>query len=274
MDRIQTAIAKARAARQAGPVAARDRTAAAGAAAPAVADAWTALTEIALRPRHLAAQRIVAHTDCQESAPFDMMRTKLVFQLRERGWTRVAITSPGSGCGKTTTCLNLAFSLARQAELRIMALELDLQRPRMATALGLEEARRFASVLEGKRRPEEELLRVGHNLALGVTSERVAYSAELLATSRAGAEIDAIEAVYRPDVMLFDLPPVLTGDDTLAFVDQVDCVLMVAAAEESTVGEIDRAGEMLSEHSQVLGVVLNKLRFGTAGTGYGYGYGD
>jgi Mrp family chromosome partitioning ATPase len=80
--------------------------------------------------------------------------------------------------------------------------------------------------------------------------------------------VDEIEEMLKPDVMLFDTAPVLTGDDTLAFADQVDCALLVAAAEESTIAEIDRAGELLAGHTQVLGVVLNKCRFLSRSEGY------
>ena len=74
--------------------------------------------------------------------------------------------------------------------------------------------------------------------------------------------------------MLFDMPPLLVSDDTIAFLDQVDCVLMIAAAEESTMGEIDRCGKELARHTQVLGVVLNKCRFMDRDEGYDYDYGD
>jgi protein-tyrosine kinase len=59
--------------------------------------------------------------------------------------------------------------------------------------------------------------------------------AELLSAARTADMIDEIEAQLRPDVVLFDLSPVLVSDDAIAFLDQVDCALMVAAAEESTV---------------------------------------
>ena len=73
--------------------------------------------------------------------------------------------------------------------------------------------------------------------------------------------IDALEARLRPDVILFDMSPMLVGDDALAFLDQVDCALMVAAAEETTVAEIEKCGADLAKRTQVLGVVLNKCRY-------------
>jgi len=53
----------------------------------------------------------------------------------------------------------------------------------------------------------------------------------------------------------------LVSDDALAYLDQVDCALMVAAAEETTVAEIEKCGKDLAMRTQVLGVVLNKCRY-------------
>ncbi len=269
MERIQSAIAKARAARHASP---GDAPALARSAAPdpGLSATWAALGEATLNPRRLAAARVVAHVPCPEATAFDVMRTSLLTQLRERGWTRVAITSPGSACGKTTVCLNLAFSLARQSELRVLVLEMDLRRPAIARALGLPGEPRFASVLDGSATAERQLVRIGANLALGVNLQPVPSPAELLSSTQASAAIDGIEARFRPDVILFDMPPVLLADDTMAFLDQVDCALIVAAAEQSTVTEIDRAGKELAGQTQVLGVVLNKCRYIDRGDGYGY----
>jgi protein-tyrosine kinase len=274
MERIQTAIAKARAARLATGGTAQHAEVPVAPTAPGAATgptaAWMKLAEATLKPRKLDAARIVAHRPGPEAAPFDLMRTNLLRHLREQNWTRVAITSPSSGCGKTTTSLNLAFSLARQADLRVMVLELDLRRPSMARTLGLSGPLRFSGVLDGSESMQTQLLRWGTNLAFGVSSDPVSSPAELLSSARAAEVVDAIEARYRPDVMLLDVPPVLVSDDTIAFLDQVDCALMVAAAEHSTFGQIDRTGKELAEHTKVLGVVLNKCRLLDRNDGYGY----
>lgn len=271
MERLQAAIAKARAAREELSKATPANTQPAGSVTPdTVQQAWAALPEPALDPQRLAAARIVAHRTGPETAAYDLMRTNLLHQLRAQGWRRVAVTSPGSGAGKTTVCLNLAFSLARQPELRVMVLEMDLRRPSMTQKLGLGGGYRFSGVLEDSQTPESQLVRGGPNLAFGLTSVAVPRPAELLASASAAAAIDALEERYRPDVILFDMPPVLVSDDTLAFMSRVDCALMVAGAEECTVKEIDRCGSELAAHTRVLGVVLNKCRFMDAEEGYGY----
>lgn len=267
MERIQQAIAKARATRQGGTPAGSGPQPAAD---PGRDSAWSAIREASLDPARLETARIIAHHPGAGATPFDLMRTNLMKHLREHGWKRVAITSPSSGCGKTTVGLNLAFSLARQSELRVLVLEMDMRRPAIVRMLGLEGKPRLTDVLSGREEPEKGLVRVAANLAVGANADPVANPSELLSSAQAAAAIDAIEARFKPDVILFDLPPVLVIDDTLAFMDQVDCALLIAAAEESTVAEIDRAGRELAEYTKVLGVVLNKCRFLDRAEGYGY----
>ena len=78
----------------------------------------------------------------------------------------------------------------------------------------------------------------------------------------------AIKAAFLPDVILYDLPPMLMSDDVMAFVPHLDCVLLVAAAEQTRLDEVDKCEQDLAEQTNVLGVVLNKCRY--MGEDYGY----
>ncbi len=234
---------------------------------------WAGLPELHLRREDLERQRVVALGGGSEAATFDIMRTKLLQQMRSNKWRRVAITSPTAACGKTTLALNLAFSLARQRDIYSMLVELDLRRPSISKVLGLREARQFAKVLEGNAAPEEHLLRHGRNLLIGPSAHRTADPAELLQAVETGRMMDAVETRFAPDVMVFDMPPMLVSDDTLAFLDQIDCVLLVAAAGSSTMAEVTRCAEDLAARCNFLGVVLNKCRYLDGDDAYGYGYG-
>lgn len=278
MERIQSAIEKARAARAerdprpkaGGPAAVSARTAAKPppGAAVAEADPWADLPPFEPDLRTLQAHRVVAYTSGPAAIPFDVMRTKLLYQLRSNSWKRIAITSPSSGCGKTMVTLNLAFSLSRQADIRILVVELDLRRPSMAKVLGLKVKSQFSRVLEGMAPAEAHMVHYGPNLIFATNQVPARNPAELLQGAGSAAVLDEIEARYRPDVMLFDMPPMLVNDDTIAFIDQVDCALLVGAAERSSIDEIDRCEQELSARTQVLGVVLNKCRYLEKGESY------
>ncbi len=293
MEKIQSAIAKARAARgeQAKPAADAAQGAVAApsympapqqpAAAPptmpaaavppkpgAVDAAWAGLQIFSPNAVHMARNRVVAFEGGREAAAFDVMRTRLLQQMRANNWRRVAITSPGAHCGKSTITLNLGFSLARQTETRTVIAELDLRRPSLARILGLKTKQYFSSVLAGTADFADNVLRYGDNLALATNASPLRNSAELLNGSTVAPALRAIEARYDPAVMIFDLPPMLVSDDTMAFMGHVDCVLLVAAAESTTIKEIDVCERDLATQTNVLGVVLNKCRY----TGQDYSY--
>ena len=269
-DFILSAISRARAERagrqpgeNAGPPADR----------PERSDVWTALEPFFPDPQHLERHLVRTLRNTSTARPFDIVRTKLLRQMRNNGWRRVALTSPGSGCGKTMLTLNLALSIARQSDLTTMAIELDMRRPSMARSLGLTARHQFSEVLAGRADASDHMARIGENLAVATHHRPEPAAAELLASKGAGQVLDSIETDFAPDVMLYDLPPLLMTDDAMAFMDQIDCVLLVAAAEQSTMAEITRCAEELASHCNFLGVILNKCRFLSTGEQYGYGYG-
>jgi hypothetical protein len=54
-----------------------------------------------------------------------------------------------------------------------------------------------------------------------------------------------------------DLPPMLNTDDTIAFLPQVDCVLLVVADRMTKKGDVEAALTLL-KGSNLIGTVLNK----------------
>lgn len=273
-DFVLSAISRARAER-AGR--ARNRDVPAPLDSPGRNEHWAALKSFTPDVRHLERHRINTLHHTQAARPFDMIRTKLLRQMRHNGWRRVALTSPGSACGKTMLTLNLALSMARQRELVAMAVELDMRRPAMARTLGLDAPHQFADVLAGRAAAVDHMALIGENLAVATNRRPEPAAAELLSSKAAGQSLDRVEAEFTPDVMLLDLPPMLMADDAMAFMDQIDCVLLVAAAGQSTKAEIARCAGELAAHCNFLGVILNKCRFMPAEEKYGYGdygYGD
>ena len=241
-------------------------------AAADVDAAWQALPAYLPDPRHLERGRCVSFSGGPAAAHFDVMRTKLLQQVRGKGWRRIAITSPGPNCGKTMICLNLAFSLARQHDVRCIVIEMDLRRPSMARILGDRSGHQVAEVLAGTATAADHLIGHGRNLGFGTNRKPASQSAELLQGPAAAAALEAIEVRYQPTLMLFDMPPMQISDDTMAAMGLMDAALLVGAAESTTVAEIDRCEQDLATRTNVIGVVLNKCRYLDKSEGYGYGY--
>lgn len=234
-------------------------------------DAWTGIAEFTPSLEVMRRNRVLTFEGGGESTPFDMLRTKILQQMRTNNWRRLAVTSPGGFCGKTTLCANLAFSLARQADIRTALIDMDMRRPALARTLGVKgNGLQFSKALEGKADPIAHMLRYGSNLAVGLCSSPVRSPSELLQSDTAHEVLDDLERRLDLTLTIFDMPPMLATDDVQAFVANVDCVLLVAAAESTTIKEVDICERDLATQTNVLGVALNKCRYPENDHDYGY----
>lgn len=267
MERLERALAKARRARQ-------QKQDGEPASAPASTEPrvdWSGLAAIEIGPRTAAQNRLGAILGASVSAPYDVLRARVLRQMKQAGWKRLVVTSPNKACGKTTISANLALSLARQRELRVVLLDFDLRRPALAEMLGCKaRAGNIADLLQGRTSFAEHALRHGPNLALCLNRAPVPHSAELLQSPATGELLDRIEAEWQPDLMIFDTAPMLGNDDTLGFLPQADSALLVGAAGSTTLAQIDSCEQELTNLTNVVGTVLNKCKYLDDTDGYGY----
>ncbi len=236
----------------------------------AVAERWAGIAKFEPSERRLHKARIYAGEATPEAQHFDILRTKLMLEMRRNDWTRIALTSATPGCGKTTTACNLIAGLGRQQENRGLLFDLDFRRPAVAKTFGVSPTASFADVLNGEVDFAEQAMRLGDNTAISMTTRSVADPARIILRAQTADILDGIQADFRPDIMLFDMPPVLVSDETRGFLKLVDAVVIVAAAELSTVAQIDEVEREVAQYSNIAGVVLNKCRFMEEGYGYSY----
>lgn len=271
MEKLQAAIEIARKKREAEagqiPPASSTTSAVPAAAVPAAAtppvttgDLWQALPEIALDRGALIHERILSQSASDDSAPFDVLRTKILYQMRQNGWRRLAITSPLPQCGKSTAAVNLALALGRQPELRTMLLDFDLRAPTVAQKLGIAQPPSITPLLRGERSFADHACRIGPNLALALSGVPDTDPTRLLMADTTRNALDQIQASYQPDLMIFDLPSILIGDDARAFLQHVDCALILVRADQTRYGDFDSCEREVGEYTNVLGVVLNGYR--------------
>jgi protein-tyrosine kinase len=224
--------------------------------------AWENLSTLDLDQERILQSRIVTIDRSDHAhAPFDMMRTRVLQDLRQNNWTSVAITSPTPACGKSLVALNLAFSLAHQKDCRTLLIDLHLKQPAIGEMLGVKASASMEAFLRGDAAAHNLFLRYGDNLAIGTNHQPVPFSAELLQSLETARVLQDLQQKLEPDVILFDMPSMLFNDDVTAFLPTVDCAILVAAAESSTLDEVDECERYLSERTQVLGTVLNRCRY-------------
>jgi protein-tyrosine kinase len=278
MEKLQSALNKARERRQAADGGAASvpqnhpsRAAAKGSLTSAVDTLWDELPAFKPVQKSLEENRVVTYKAGSAATSFDILRTKVLLQMRQNNWSRIAITSPTPRCGKTTTACNLGIGLSRHADIRSILFDLDLRRPAVGKYLGHYPQTGIRQLLQNKVPFSEQAIRFRSNMALCAARSPIVDPTSLLLSETASKVFDDIQAAYQPNVMLFDLPPFLVSDDTRAFLKNVDCALILVRAGETTVSQIDTCEKEISEHTNVMGVVLNQCQYVTDDT-YGYSY--
>ena len=276
MEKLQAALARAREKRDDGdgrPVRqklmTRGRTGRATQDS-AVAERWAKIPMFEPSEKRLHDARIYSGTASEDASHFDILRTKLFLEMRRNDWKRIAITSATPRCGKTTTACNLIAGLGRQPENRGMLFDMDFRRPAVSKAFGASPTASFEDVLQGDVDYADQAMRLDQNTSISMTTRPVSDPARVILRSQTADILDGIQADYRPDLMLFDMPPVLVSDEARGFLKLVDAVLIVAAAEYSTIAQIDEVEREVAQYSNIVGIVLNKCRFMDEGYGYSY----
>jgi Mrp family chromosome partitioning ATPase len=220
------------------------------------------IRSVALDEAHLESRRIISYdVSDQRSKSFDMLRTQILQAMDQKKWQVIAITSPTAGCGKTLTAINLALSIARQPERSALLVDMDLQKPQVALRLGVPCETGLLGVLQGHATLPEAMVNAhaGRHQLLVLPSERAtADSSEWIASRAMQHLILEIRGSFRSSTIVLDMPPMLLGDDVIALLPQIDCVLLVTAAGTTTVAEVEECNKYLRS-ANVVRVAVNKI---------------
>ncbi len=77
-------------------------------------------------------------TDPGALRAYKILRTRMLRRLEANQWHSFAVTGATAGEGKTLTSINLAMALAQDSNTWVFLVDLDLQRPKVADYLGLD----------------------------------------------------------------------------------------------------------------------------------------
>lgn len=221
---------------------------------------YTRTPTIEIAPRVLERHRVTSASDDISADPFRMLRTQVLMQMRQRGLQTLAVTSPNKGAGKSTVALNLAIGFSLEVDYTALLVDADLRDPDVRNLLELAPGPGLADYLMGKAKLEDLLIHpnVG-NLVVLPGGRPVTFSSELMRSPMMADMIRELRSRYRDRLIIFDVPPVLAGADTLALSSYMDASILLVEERKTRRDEVERSFELLKD-SNLLGIVLNKSR--------------
>ena len=200
------------------------------------------------------------HTRNPQADVFRMLRTKVMQIMKQNNLRTLAITSPNYGDGKTTTALNLSLSLALDVKQTVLLVDLDLRKPNLHDFLNKDPEVGISNYLLKDTPLQDCLVRPPierlNTLPAGPSME---HSSELLASPKMAGLARELKTRYPDRIVIYDMPPVLAQDDSIAFLPHVDAVLLVIRDGITKVDEVKQCLESLSK-TNVIGTVLNNSR--------------
>ena len=210
-----------------------------------------------------------------EAEHYRTLRLRIESKQEGKPLQVIAVTSAGTGEGKTTTAINLAGALAQSRESRVLLVDADLRRPFVGIRLGLDDPRGEGladAILDPGRSLESVILRrLPLNLGIVTAGKLPTAPYETLKSSRLGVLFEEARRLF--DYVVVDTPPLLPVPDCRLIGRWVDGLLMVVAADR-TPRKVVEEGLNLLDPDKVLGLVFNGERRPPGGYyGYYYAYG-
>jgi capsular exopolysaccharide synthesis family protein len=178
----------------------------------------------------------------------------------------LAISSPGSGDGKSFITAHLGFTFA-EAGYRTLLIDGDIRRGRLHQRFGLERRPGLSDVLQDLRRLPEALHTSGYpGLSVLPCGARAHFAPELLGGETMSQLMDDLRGRF--DVILCDTPPLTAGIDPFVLAGVTGRLLLIlrngVSHRETMSAKLEVLGRLPVE---LLGVIMNDV-----GSDATYGY--
>ncbi len=211
-------------------------------------------------------------TEAAVGEGYKLLRTHILHRTKAEGHNTLMITGPRPGEGKTLTAINLAISIAQEVNHTVLLVDADLRSPSVHRYFGIRPKEGLIDYLTAGVPISELLIHpegIG-KLALLPVGKKIAQGTELISSPLMADLVQELKHFYPNRYVIFDLPPVLTFADALAFAPLVDGIIVVVEAGKTSREDIERCQGMLNKFN-LLGFVLNKLEI-LGGQDYHYSH--
>ena len=215
---------------------------------------------------------------------YKAIRTKIENNSTRTGNKVFLVTSACENEGKTTSCVNIALSIAQNGK-NVLIIDADLRKPSVSKMLSLPATEYgLSDVILGNVELNQAIKRVtSFNVCVLADQKGVNNPSELLSTEKMESIIE--EARKEFDYVLIDTAPASVVTDTSVIAGFVDAAIIVVREDFSPYSRIRMSIEDIdSNGAEIIGCIFNAdtsnlsktSRYGRRYGGYGkrYGYGS
>jgi protein-tyrosine kinase len=193
------------------------------------------------------------------------IKRPLIVNATGRGAARVPnghvimVASAMSGEGKTFTAINLALSMSREKDVRVLLVDADVAKAHVSRLFAVAEAPGLLDVLRDSQVGVDSVILPTDvpNLSVLPAGSRSRETTELLASARMEAVMRAIAQHDERRVAIVDSPPLLLTTESHAIAQVAGQVVMVVRAGETPQHAVLAALSYLGERPMV-SLVLNQ----------------
>ena len=199
------------------------------------------------------------------SEQFRLLATRLQQLQQSRRFKSVLLTSALAGEGKSLLIANLAISLARGGQQRVLVIDADLRKPGLSPIFGVNGRPGLREWHQSNRPISEFICRIPDiNVWVLPAGPTIVDPLELLNSSRIADVLTALTAMF--DWVLVDSPPLLPLADAEIISRICDGTMIVVRREKSPKSALKQALERIAP-SKMTGLLLNDFPLAA---NYGY----
>ncbi len=216
---------------------------------------------VSLVPEIVSANRCIIFDGRPEIVDaYKILRTQILQKMRQMEGITLMVTSALPGDGKTTTAINLAFTMAREFQQTVLLVDCDLQQQDVHKQLGYPSDKGLIDYLLDDC-PVTDLFTWPGVEKINVISggRTIRESSELLGSPRMEELVSDMKSRYPGRCVIFDMQSISAGADALVFAPLVDHIIMVVQEGKTPLEDIRRTVNMLPE-GKLLGLMLNRHR--------------
>lgn len=205
---------------------------------------------------------------------FRTIRTNIQFSMIDKELKTIIFTSSGPFEGKSTVAANIASVFADQGK-RVLLVDADMRKPTIDKTFHIPNSTGLSNLITSRSMQVDEVVQNIEEAGLDIlTSGPIPPNpSELLNSNRMNEIIEELEGKY--DLILFDMPPIVSVTDAQVMATKTDGVVFVVRRNIAHKEEVTHAKELLDMvHANVLGVVFNGAEKKTDRSYSYYGYTD